>query len=65
MDVEIKNKKVYISMINHLKSAIETYEEGLGLLKNNKSATPGSSFLFHSSDEDTELNEKNRKSFTP
>ena len=46
MDIEIKDKKVKLSMINHLKDAISTYEGTFGKSKSGKSQTPGSGELL-------------------
>ena len=63
MDVEIKNKKVYISMVDHLKNAVETYEEGLGLLKKRVPATPGKGDLFNDGVVSEELNRQESEVF--
>ena len=55
MDIEIKNKKVYISMVNHLKDALKTYEEGLGFSNNKVPATPGKGDMFNDGDESEQL----------
>ena len=63
MDIEIKNKKVHISMINHLKNAVKTYEEGLGMLNNKVPATPGLGNIFNDGKESEELNSEESEIF--
>ena len=63
MDVEIKNKKVHISMIDHLKNAIEAYEAGLGLMSKRHPAVPGRSDTYDEGKETQELNKKESEVF--
>ena len=62
MDVELKNKKVHISMVNHLKNAIETYETGLGMISKKLPSTPGKADMFNNGDFD-QLNKKESEIF--
>ena len=53
MDIEIKNRKVHVSMKNHLRSAIDDYERVLGSDVSDRSGvTPAKNNLYDSSVED-------------
>ena len=61
MDIELKNKKVHISMVNHLKDAIETYETGLGMTSRKLPSTPGKANIFNNGKESDQMNKKESK----
>ena len=63
MDIELKNKKVHISMANHLKSAIETYKTGLGMISKKLPSTPGKADMFNNGKETDQLNDKESEIF--
>ena len=63
MNAEIKNKKVYISMISHLKDIISTYEEGLGLIGKGNPTTPGKCDVFTYDTNSKELSKKDSELF--
>ena len=45
-------------MVNHLKSAIETYETGMGMVSKRLLSTPGKSDTFNDGKETDKLNNK-------